>query len=166
MKWIYDNNLILNVDKATELIVDIKISRNFKDPILISGSTAKQVTIYKFLGLTVMNSLSWNQNADKINLKREDNGCSFLRILKSYNVDINVMINFYCAVVESIFITNILIWFMCTNKREIKKIESIIRTADGIIGTSLRTTNLSGSYHVKNFQYHKRFVPSSHYVFF
>ena len=63
-----------------------------------------------------------------------------LCILKSYNVNINVVINSYRAVIESIWTTNILVWFGCTNKKEIKKIESIIiRTADRIIGTSLRT---------------------------
>ena len=65
----------------------------------------------------------------------------FLCISRSYNVNANVMINFYCAVIESIFTTNILAWFGCTNKREINKIESIIiiRTTERIIGTSLCT---------------------------
>ena len=34
----------------------------------------------------------------------------FLRILKSYNVSIDAMINFYCAVIERILTTNILVW--------------------------------------------------------
>ena len=105
---------------------------------MLNGSTIEQEYSHKFIGLTVMNSLSWTQNADKI-IKNVKQRLFSLRILKSYNVNINVMINFYCAVNEGIFTTNILVWFRCTNKRTINKIELIIRTADRIIGTSLRT---------------------------
>ena len=58
-----------------------------------------------------------------------------LRIIKSYIVNFNVMINSYRAVIESILTTIILVWFGCINKREIKKMESIIRSAEVIIGT-------------------------------
>ena len=49
------------------------------------------------------------------------------------------MINFYHAVIEGILTANILVWFYCTNKMEVKKIKLIIRTAERIIGASLRT---------------------------
>ena len=88
-----------------------------------------------------MNALSWTKSTDKMTT----NGRHRLllsRILKSNNVDVNVMINFHRAVIESIFTTNILVWFGCTNKRDINKIESIIRTVERIIGTSLHTIQL------------------------
>ena len=56
-KWNNDNNFILNDVKTKELIVDVRKCRNFKDSIVINGSSAEQVHIYKFLGLTVMNTL-------------------------------------------------------------------------------------------------------------
>ena len=85
-----------------------------------------------------MNTSSWIQNADKI-IKNGRQRLFFLRILKSYNVNINVMINFYRVVIQSILTTNILVWFWCTNKREIKRVESVIRTAERIISTSIHT---------------------------
>ena len=111
--------------------------RNLKDSIIINGSTVDQVNIPKFLDLTVMNTLSWTQNADLIIIDGRQGLLFFFLTLRSYNVDIDVMINFYCAVIEIILTTNILVWFWLTNKREMKKIESVIRTAERIIGTSL-----------------------------
>ena len=49
------------------------------------------------------------------------------------------MIKYNPSQIESILTTNMLVWFECTNKREIKKIESIVRTAEIINTTSLRT---------------------------
>ena len=137
VKWSNDNNLTLNVDETKELIVDFRKCRNLKDSIIINGSAVEQVNINKKFGLAVMNTSSWTEIADKI-IKDGRRSLFCLRILISYN-DINVMINFYRAVIESILTMSILVWFGCKNKREIKKIESIIRTAERITGTSLRT---------------------------
>ena len=85
-----------------------------------------------------MNTSSWTQNADKI-IQDGRQRLIFLPILKSYSVNINVIINFHRAVIESTLTTNILVWFGRTGKRKIKKVESIIRSAERIIGTTLRT---------------------------
>ena len=37
VNWSSDNNLVLNVDKTTELIVDFRKCRNLKDSIIING---------------------------------------------------------------------------------------------------------------------------------
>ena len=75
----------------------------------INGSVVEQVNINNLLILTVMNKLYWTQNADKI-IKKGRQRLFFFRILKSYNVNINVKINFYRAVIEIIMTTNILVW--------------------------------------------------------
>ena len=105
VKWNNDNNIILNVDKPGELIADFRKCRNYKDSRIINGSAVEQANIHKFLSLTAMNTLSWTQNADKIT-KMGRQGLFFLNILKSYNININVMINFYRAVIEGILTTN------------------------------------------------------------
>ena len=115
VKWSNDNKLILNVNKTKEFIVDLRKCINLTDSIIINGSAVEQISIKIFFGLTVLNTLSWTQNADKIIKNRRQ--MFFLHILKSYNVNIDVMINFYCAVIERILTTNILVWFGCTNKR-------------------------------------------------
>ena len=81
VKWSKDNNLILNVDKTKELIVDFSKYINLKYSIIINSSAVEQVNIHKFLGLTVMNTLSWTLNDDKIG-KNGLQRLFFLRILK------------------------------------------------------------------------------------
>ena len=96
-----------------------------------------------------MSKLSWKQNADEI-IKKGRKRLFLLRFLRSYNVTINVMIYFYLAVIESILTTNILVCFWCTDNREIKIVQSFIRTAEGVIGTFLSTIqsiNESGTYY-------------------
>ena len=130
MKWSDDNNHILNVEKTKELIVDFRKCRYLKDSIIINGSAVEQINTHKFHGLTVMNTLSWTQNADKIIKNGRQRLLFFLLILKSYNVNINVMINFYHAVIESIFTTNILVWFGCTMRdksRECNQSSELLR---------------------------------------
>ena len=69
--------------------------------IIINGSAVEQVNIHNFFGLTVMDTLSSTENDDEI-VKDGRQWLFFLLILRSYSVDINVMINFYHAVIESI----------------------------------------------------------------
>ena len=116
MKWSNDINLILNVDKTTDL----------KESVIINFSAVGQVNIHNFHGLTVVNTLPWTQNADKISKEGRQRLWFFLLTLRSCNASINVMINFHRAVVESPLTTTILVWFGRTNKREMKKIASII----------------------------------------
>ena len=59
VKWSSYDNTILNADETNELMVDFRKCRNLKDPIIINGFAVEQVNIHKFLGLTLMNTLSW-----------------------------------------------------------------------------------------------------------
>ena len=80
-----------------------------RDPIIINSSTVERVNIYIFHGWAVTDTLSWTPNADNI-IKEERQSLFFLCTQISYSVDVNV-ISFYCAVVDSIFTTSILVWF-------------------------------------------------------
>ena len=82
VNWSNDNNLVLNVDKTTKITVDSRKSRYSKDPMIIIGSAVKQVDTYKFVGLTVMNTLCWTQKADKIITNGRQWLLFFLLILK------------------------------------------------------------------------------------
>ena len=122
VNWSNDDNLTM--------IVDFRKSRHWKYSVIINGSAVEQVNIHKFLGLTVMNTLSWTQNADK-NKKWKTKVVVFIRylfllltvVLRSHNANNDVMISFYRSVIESILTTNMLVRFGCTNKRDIKEID-------------------------------------------
>ncbi len=84
-----------------------------------------------------MDNLSWNENSDEI-LKKGRQRLFFLRTLESYGVSDHILVNFYRAIIESILTTNILVWFYSrVSQRDLGKLQSVIRSAERIIGTSL-----------------------------
>ena len=57
--WCQSNNLILNIIKTKEIIVDYRKRSTEHVPILIDGAVVEQVESFKFLGVT--NKLSWSK---------------------------------------------------------------------------------------------------------
>ena len=136
VKWCDDNNLILNVDKTKELIVDFRKNQNSKEPLVINGRVVEQVHSFKLLGTQLSASLSWTVNSEEI-LKKSRQRIYFLRTLRSYGVSQTTLVNFYRAVIESILSSSIIVWFGKINQKDLKKLEAVIRCAEKIIGTGL-----------------------------
>ena len=64
VKWCEENNLILNVDKTKELIVDFQRKhKNIKEPFYIHDNVVEQVGSFKLLGTYIANDLTWNINS-------------------------------------------------------------------------------------------------------
>ena len=79
VKWCEENNLILNVDKTKQLIVDFcrkHTCKNIKEPVYIHDNVVEQVDKFRLLGTHIANDLSWNTNCHEI-LKRPVNVYSF-----------------------------------------------------------------------------------------
>ena len=57
-----DNNLSLNASKTKELIVDYRKRRAEHAPIKIDGAVVEQVESFKFLGVHIINELSWSKH--------------------------------------------------------------------------------------------------------
>ncbi|KAK3558122.1 hypothetical protein QTP86_009877 [Hemibagrus guttatus] len=57
--WCQDNNLLLNVSKTKELIVDFstKQERNYQ-PLITNGTPVKSVDSFRYLGVHIMQDLS------------------------------------------------------------------------------------------------------------
>ena len=136
-KWCSDNNLILNVNKTKELIVDFRKIKNTKEPLFINGICVEQVNVFKLLGTSIMDNLLWSTNTEEI-VKKGRQRLSFLRIiLKSFGISRNILVNFYQGIIESILTTNILVWFGNLNQKDLRKLDTVIRSAERIIGTKL-----------------------------
>ena len=136
VKWCTENNLILNAEKTRELIVEFRKNKNPKDPLFINGAIVKQVRDFKLLGTYVMDNLTWKLNTDEI-LKKGRQRLFFLRTLKAYGVRKNILIQFYRAIIESILSSNILVWFGRLSQNDLSRLESVIRSAQRIIGADL-----------------------------
>ena len=100
--WCDNNNLLLNVDKTKEMIVDFrKKAETPPPPLKIGGSVVEQVTSFKFLGTFVNNTLTWNTQCHAILMKAKQR-FYFLRKLKHFGVISTILTTFYRAIVESV----------------------------------------------------------------
>ena len=139
--WCKNNNLILNVSKTKEIIIDFRLKKTPMAPLLINDSTVEQVSTFKFLGTYVSNDLSWEFNSLSI-LSKARQRLYFLRKLKSFNVNKTILINFYRAIVESVLTTSITVWFDRTTCQMKSKLQYIVRVSEKIIGAPLPSLEL------------------------
>ena len=58
--WCDDNNLILNVSKTKELIIDFKRNKSPIEPLFINDKEVEIIDVFKFLGTFVTNDISWH----------------------------------------------------------------------------------------------------------
>jgi hypothetical protein len=64
--WCQDNNLSLKVIKTKERIMEYRKRRVFHAPILINGAAVEQVESFKFLGVHIINKLSWSKHTKTV----------------------------------------------------------------------------------------------------
>lgn len=74
--WCKVNNLIFNINKTKEFIVDYRKSSSDIQPLYIDGVLVEQVTECKFLGITLKQDLTWGANISALE-KRPNNDCTF-----------------------------------------------------------------------------------------
>ena len=134
--WCANNNLVLNVSKTKEIIVDFRKKRNTKMPVVINGQEVEQVEEFKFLGTHIAKDLKWQDNVLDI-AKKAHQRLYFLRSLKSFAVHEQILVSFYRAIIESILTRSITVWFGAACKKDLKRLNSVVRAAGKIIGTDL-----------------------------
>ena len=74
------------------------------------GRTVEIAQHLKFLGSTISCNLKWELNVVNI-VKKAQQRLYFLRRLRSFGLTTQVMLNFYRAVIESVPILSITVWF-------------------------------------------------------
>jgi hypothetical protein len=136
LNWCKENNLELNVTKTKELVIDFRKSKNEKASVIINGQSVEQVDSFKLLGTFISNDLKWHVNSVDI-VKKARQRLYFLRVLKSFKVHQSVMISFYRGIIESVLTRSICVWFGSASKKDIDKMNSVIRSAEKLIGVGL-----------------------------
>ncbi|KAK0148821.1 putative RNA-directed DNA polymerase from transposon BS [Merluccius polli] len=124
--WCKDNNLLLNVTKTKEVVVDYRKTKAEHPPLSINGDMVEQVTGTKFLGVHISNNLSWSTNINSIT-KRAQQRLHFLRRLKKRNNRERFDHGQGC----------VNLWFGSCHASDRKLLQRVVRTAEKIIGTSL-----------------------------
>ena len=134
--WCKCNNLLLNVSKTKEMIIDFRKNKTPIDPVYINDTPVDQVTSFKFLGSLVTHDMSWDLNCKTLLMKAKQR-LYFLRKLKSFNVNKNILLSFYRAIVESILTASINVWYDKASAYHKERIDSVVRQAERIININL-----------------------------
>lgn len=65
-RWLCHNKLSLNVDKTVCMLIKQKNKPSHSINIVINKMKLKEVTNYKYLGLTITNSLTWSEHTESV----------------------------------------------------------------------------------------------------
>ncbi len=134
--WCRDNNLLLNVSKTKEIVVDFRRGHTQHPPLTINGAAVERVSSTKFLGVHISEDLSLTTNTASLG-KKAQRRLYFLRKLKRARAPPPIMCTFYRGTMESILTSCIAVWGgSCTDYNR-KALQRIVNTAGKIIGAPL-----------------------------
>ena len=131
--WCDANNLMLNVSKTKELVVDFRSNKTSIRPLDINGQIVEIVQSFRFLGSIMASSLKWEDNVTTIRKKAQQR-LYFLRQLRKFKVSQQVLLQFYRAAIESVLTFSISTWYGSTSHQERNELDRIVDTASKIIG--------------------------------
>lgn len=134
--WCRNNNLLLNVSKTKEIVVDFRRGHTQHRSLTIDGAAVERVSSTKFLGVHISEDLSWTTNTASL-VKKAQQRLYFLRKLRRASAPPPIMCTFYRGTIESILTSCITVWGgSCTDYNR-KALQRIVNTAGRIIGTPL-----------------------------
>ncbi|KAK1804694.1 hypothetical protein P4O66_003525 [Electrophorus voltai] len=135
--WCQENNLLLNVSKTKELIVDCskKQERHYQ-PVRISGTTVERVDSFRYLGVHISQDLSWSRHTSSL-AKKARQRLYHLRRLRDFRLPSKVLRNFYTCTIESILTGNITVWFGNSTKQDRQALQRVVRSAERITHSEL-----------------------------
>lgn len=134
--WCKGNNLILNVSKTKEIIVDFRRSRPIHTPLLINDSAVEVVSSAKFLGVHITDNLSWSPHISSL-AKKGQQRLHFLRRMKRASLPPPILQTFYRGTIESLLTSCISIWAGNCKASDWKSLQRVTRTGEKIIGSLL-----------------------------
>lgn len=134
--WCRDNNLLLNVSKTKEIVVDFRRGHTQHLALTIDGAVVERVSSTKFLGVHISEDLSWTTNTASL-AKRAQRRLYFLRKLRRASAPPAIMTTFYRGTIESILSSCIAVWGGSCTEYNRKALQRIVNTAGRIIGASL-----------------------------
>ncbi|KAK1796912.1 hypothetical protein P4O66_000991 [Electrophorus voltai] len=135
--WCQENNLLLNVSKTKDLIVDYskKQERHYQ-PVRISGTMVERVDSFRYLGVHISQDLSWSRHTKSL-AKKARQRLYHLKRLRGFRLPSKLLRNFYTCTIESILTGNITVWFGNSTKQDRQALQRVVRSAERITHTEL-----------------------------
>lgn len=136
LDWCKLNNLVLNVDKTKEIIVDFRRCRPSHTPILINDTAVEVVSTTKYLGVHITNNLGWSLHTSSL-AKKAQQRLHFLRQMRRASLPPSILTTLYRGTMESLLTCCITVWSGSCRASDWKSLQRVVRTAEKIIGTPL-----------------------------
>ena len=133
VSWCSENNLILNVSKTKEIIVDFRSKRTEISTLSINDQEVEIVDSFKFLGCTISNDLTWDNHVFAVRKKAQQR-LFFLRQLKKFRINETILVQFYRSIIESILTFSMTTWFGSTTQQNRDDLQRVVKCASKIIG--------------------------------
>ena len=140
VQWCDENDLRLNVSKTKEMIIDFRLKKAPLAPLSIKGTNVDTVDSFRFLGAVINKTLTWDNQCRSL-LSKARQRLYFVRKLKSFKVKKSILVSFYRSIVESILTSSITVWYDRATLLDLKKMQSVVRQAELLIGTNLPSLN-------------------------
>ena len=99
---------------------------------MINNETVEIVHTYKYLGFTVDDKLNWHEHCNEL-IKKINKRMYFLRKLKSFKLNNEVLYTFYCSILGSVITFGISCWGSSIIAEDRKRLNSTIKKAGKIM---------------------------------
>ncbi|KAK3508570.1 hypothetical protein QTP70_032905 [Hemibagrus guttatus] len=128
--WCQDNNLLWDISKTKELIVDFstKQERNYQ-PLIINGTPLERVDSFQYLGVHITQDLPWTCHVNTL-VKKARQHLYHLRHLKNFKVPSKVLKTFYSCTIESILMGSITAWFGNSTQQDRQALQRVVGSAE------------------------------------
>ena len=138
IEWCGKNYPELSVTRTKELVINFRRAKVNMDPIVIRGQPVEIVTNYKYLGTIIDNKLDWSPNIEAC-CKKANQRMYFVRKLKQFKVDKNILVCFYQTIIQSAMLYNQVCYFGNSKKADTERLDKAARTAAKIVGAETAT---------------------------
>ena len=134
--WCEANFLGLNVTKTKEFVIDFRVNKNEKEPIIIGNQEVEIVHDYKYLGSIYSDDLRWEKHI-QTQIKKANRRMYYVRCLCKLKVDKTIITMFYNSTIASVLSYAISVWFSCCTKQDRVDLDKIRKNASKLIGADL-----------------------------
>ncbi|KAI5626366.1 gastrula zinc finger protein XlCGF28.1-like [Silurus asotus] len=132
-RWCQENNLLLNISKTKELIVDFSTEQERSyQPLNINGTPVERVDRFRYIGVHITQDLSWSCRINTL-VKKARQRLYHLRRLRDFKLPSQVLRTFYTCTIESVLTSSITSWFGNSTMQDRRAFQRVVRSAERTI---------------------------------